>query len=188
MAAVWHDCPVLVVDDDQAIREMVTAILEDEGYPVRSADDGMEAIEAIDTLRGEDPDCPRVILLDMRMPELDGWGVARSCRERGLSIAIVVMTAARDARPGRPRVGAGDRCRCLPRQALPARRPPRRRHAVRRQTGLTSPTPLPDRPAAKSGRSGRDRPPRAGSRPGRSPRPGGSSRAAPAPGAAARPV
>ena len=106
MAAASQDCQVLVVDDDQAIREMVSAILEDEGYSVRTAADGLEALAAIDAIRDQDPECPRVMLLDMRMPELDGWGVARRLQERGLRIPIVVMTAARDARQWAGEIGA----------------------------------------------------------------------------------
>lgn len=102
----WHDCPVLVVDDDQAIRELVTDVLEDEGYPVRAAIDGEEALLAIEAIRAADPDCPRVVLLDMKMPGLDGWGFARHLRERGLPISIVVMTAARDARQWAREIGA----------------------------------------------------------------------------------
>jgi two-component system response regulator MprA len=104
--AASQDCQVLVVDDDQAIREMVSAILEDEGYSVRTAADGLEALAAIDAIRDQDPECPRVMLLDMRMPELDGWGVARRLQERGLRIPIVVMTAARDARQWAGEIGA----------------------------------------------------------------------------------
>jgi two-component system chemotaxis response regulator CheY len=89
---------VLVVDDDEAIRELVTQILETEGYRVATASNGAEALETLERHRQRDPEWPSVILLDMRMPVLDGWGVARELRGRGFSIPIVVMTAARDAR------------------------------------------------------------------------------------------
>ena len=41
---------------------------------------------------------PTLVLLDMRMPVLDGWGFTRAARERGITVPIVIMTAAQDAR------------------------------------------------------------------------------------------
>ena len=82
---------VLVVDDEPDIRATVSAMLEIEGYAVAEAVNGAEALAAVET------DPPDVILLDMRMPVLDGWGFAAELRRRGHRIPIVVMTAARDA-------------------------------------------------------------------------------------------
>ncbi len=84
--------PILVVDDDVAIQETVAAILTFEGYPVALAANGLEGLQALEQLH------PALILLDMRMPVLDGWGFARSLHERGMQIPIVVMTAAQDAK------------------------------------------------------------------------------------------
>ena len=85
------DVRVLVVDDEPDIRATVTAMLEIEGYAVEEAMNGAAALEVIET------DPPDIILLDMRMPILDGWGFAEQMRLRGHVIPIVVMTAARDA-------------------------------------------------------------------------------------------
>ena len=82
---------VLVVDDEPDIRATVSAMLEIEGYAVAEAVNGAEALAAVET------DPPDVILLDMRMPVLDGWGFASELRRRGHRMPIVVMTAARDA-------------------------------------------------------------------------------------------
>jgi CheY-like chemotaxis protein len=82
---------VLVVDDEPDIRATVSAMLEIEGYRVREAANGADALAAIEN---EPPD---LILLDMRMPVLDGWGFAAELRRRGHAVPIVVMTAARDA-------------------------------------------------------------------------------------------
>ena len=83
---------ILIVDDDQAIREMVEYALADEGYSVLTADNGDVAL---DVLRAS---TPHLILLDMRMPVMDGWTFARTYRERPPPHApIVVMTAAIDA-------------------------------------------------------------------------------------------
>jgi CheY-like chemotaxis protein len=82
---------VLVVDDDEAIRATLVGLLEFEGYAVRAATNGAEALAAIES------ELPCLVLLDMRMPVLDGWGFAAAVRERGLQVPLAVMTAARDA-------------------------------------------------------------------------------------------
>ena len=85
------DLHVLVVDDEADIRATVSAMLEIEGYAVTEAANGADALQAVER---QPPD---LILLDMRMPVLDGWGFAAELRHRGHRIPIVVMTAARDA-------------------------------------------------------------------------------------------
>jgi CheY-like chemotaxis protein len=84
---------ILVVDDDPAIRAFVAEALELEGYGAATASNGAEALASLGRVE------PRLILLDMRMPVLDGWGVAAVLRERGSGIPIVVMTAAQDGEP-----------------------------------------------------------------------------------------
>lgn len=83
---------ILIVDDDPAIRETVTWVLEDEGYAVLQASNGTEALAVV---AQEHPAC---LLLDMRMPVLDGWGVARALQQQGEGLSVIVMTAASDAR------------------------------------------------------------------------------------------
>ena len=82
---------VLVVDDEADIRATVMAMLQIEGYGVAEAVNGQDALAAVERNR------PDLILLDMRMPILDGWGFASELHRRGHAIPIVVMTAARDA-------------------------------------------------------------------------------------------
>jgi CheY-like chemotaxis protein len=94
-----HDT-VLVVDDDTSILDTVSAILSGEGYEVVSAASGQEALDAVARKQ------PQLILLDMRMPLMDGWAVARALREQGISIPIVVMTAAESAKRWADEVGA----------------------------------------------------------------------------------
>ncbi len=86
------DAPILVVDDDPTILATVCEALDFEGFPVVTATNGAEALEVVDRNR------PSLVLLDMRMPVLDGWGFMRAVRERGLNLTVVVMTAAADAR------------------------------------------------------------------------------------------
>jgi CheY-like chemotaxis protein len=62
---------VLVVDDDESIRQIVRLCLSDEGYDVFEAANGQAALKIVD----EYP--PSLILLDLRMPIMDGWEFAR---------------------------------------------------------------------------------------------------------------
>ena len=91
---------VLVVDDDNSILDTVTAILSGEGYQVMAAAGGQEALSLVRTWH------PTLVLLDMRMPLMDGWAVARSLHETGLHVPIVVMTAAESARRWADEIGA----------------------------------------------------------------------------------
>src|SRR5688500_20023038 len=86
-----RDVRVLIVDDEPDIRATVSAMLEIEGYDVAEAANGADALQVFEE------QTPDVILLDMRMPVLDGWGFASELRRRGHRTPIVVMTAARDA-------------------------------------------------------------------------------------------
>lgn len=59
--------PVLVVDDEPAIRNALRMILELEGYDVRTAGSGPQALERVEEA------APRIVLLDVQMPGMDGW-------------------------------------------------------------------------------------------------------------------
>src|SRR5687768_1184531 len=80
---------VLVVDDDSDIREFVSVLLGCEGYQVREASHGREAL---DTLEHWHPD---VIVLDMRMPVMDGAAFldAQQASPRLRQIPVIVMSA-----------------------------------------------------------------------------------------------
>ena len=83
---------VLVVDDDEGIRELMVMALSSIGYEVVSAPEGAAALHLLATAR------PAVILLDMLMPIMDGWEFARLYEQRpGPHAPIIVLTAARDA-------------------------------------------------------------------------------------------
>jgi CheY-like chemotaxis protein len=62
-----NSCDVLIVDDDEAIRESMSEVLNDEGLSVRTAANGQEGLERARALR------PKVIVLDMMMPVVNGW-------------------------------------------------------------------------------------------------------------------
>jgi two-component system chemotaxis response regulator CheY len=83
---------VLVVEDQDDIREFVAFVLQNEGYCVMTADNGAVALEEV----GRKP--VGVVLLDMRKPVMDGWAFADAYRRRpGPHAPIVVLTAAQDA-------------------------------------------------------------------------------------------
>src|SRR5262247_4655354 len=81
---------VLVVDDDQAVRESLRRSLSFNGYDVELATDGFEALDRIATQR------PDALVLDLMMPRLDGLETCRRLRSAGEDLPILVLTA-RDA-------------------------------------------------------------------------------------------
>ena len=78
---------VLVVEDEPVIRELMAILLEEEGYAVRQAEDGVEALETVDQHPID------LVLSDVKMPRLDGASLARHLRERGDPIPVVLMSA-----------------------------------------------------------------------------------------------
>lgn len=80
---------ILVVDDDDAIRGLVVFTLESYGHEVLQAADGLEAIETM----GEQT--PALVVLDVMMPGIDGWGVLREMRRSGLKAQtrVLMLTA-----------------------------------------------------------------------------------------------
>ena len=94
---------MLVVEDDEAIRRLVTMTLFEEGYEVLSASNGAIALEHS---RQHAPD---VVLLDMNMPIMDGWECFRRLREGpGPHPPVIVMTAATSAQARAEQLGADD--------------------------------------------------------------------------------
>ncbi len=92
---------VLVVDDDDTIRELIAMALVDEGYEVETAVHGKEALDQVAK------DALSLILLDMRMPVMDGWEFAEIYRQLpGPHAPIVVLTAGRDAANAAAQIGA----------------------------------------------------------------------------------
>jgi CheY-like chemotaxis protein len=83
---------VLIVEDNADIQQAIVQVLEDEGYEVRVASNGREALDA---LRSPDIPLPRVILLDLMMPVMDGWAFrAEQVADPTLSdIPVIVLTA-----------------------------------------------------------------------------------------------
>ena len=80
---------ILVVDDEPDVARIISLNLEMEGYSVRVAHDGLEALDKVDSSK---PDC---ILLDIMMPEMDGWEVLRVLKSdpAKAEIPVIVVTA-----------------------------------------------------------------------------------------------
>jgi len=82
-------CPVLVVDDDATTRQMMRSMLEKAGWSVREAENGRIALERVAE------DRPALILLDLMMPEMDGFAFAAELHRHAewRTIPIIVLTA-----------------------------------------------------------------------------------------------
>ena len=91
---------VLVVDDEAAIRALVAKIIERAGYVVDTARDGREAI---DILQESSYD---VLVIDLMMPNVDGYGVVDFLRERGGPQPAVILVTAADSAAVRKLDGA----------------------------------------------------------------------------------
>ncbi|MGW4472510.1 response regulator transcription factor [Nonomuraea sp. NPDC004354] len=78
---------VLVVDDEPNIRELLSEALELNGFAVRTVADGRQALEAVARER------PDIVVLDVMMPGLDGFAVARRLRQAGDSPMVLFLTA-----------------------------------------------------------------------------------------------
>ena len=77
---------VHLVDDDDAIRRSVGFMLKTSGYHVRSYESGVELLKGAPNL---EPGC---ILLDIRMPGMDGLGVQAALKDKGVSLPVIIMT------------------------------------------------------------------------------------------------
>ena len=82
---------VLVVDDDERLREFMRVNLEMEGYSVREAASAEEALEAIED------QAPELVLLDVVMPGVDGWQMLQRMQERHGSIPVIMFSGQVDA-------------------------------------------------------------------------------------------
>jgi CheY-like chemotaxis protein len=94
---------VLVVEDEDTIGEVVSDVLRLEGYEVRRARNGREALEI---LRGW---LPEMIVLDLMMPVMDGWAFRAAQRQLdgdAAHVPVIVLSGAREARARAAELGA----------------------------------------------------------------------------------
>ena len=78
---------ILVTEDDHNVRELIRTRLNLSGYEVHTARNGAEALERIRTVR------PDGMVLDINMPEVDGFAVLKALREQGCLLPVLVLTA-----------------------------------------------------------------------------------------------
>ncbi|MBP2632766.1 MAG: response regulator receiver protein [Firmicutes bacterium] len=78
---------VLIVDDQPGIRRLLLEVFTDEGYEVNVATNGNEALEQAKEVK------PAVILMDMKMPGMDGIDALKELKELGLAERVIMMTA-----------------------------------------------------------------------------------------------
>ena len=85
-------CKVLLVDDEDSLRKVMKDLLERDGYIVTEARDGVQALDQVDRVG------PDVIVLDLNLPGLDGYGVLSHLRSRPATagIPVIVLTAKGD--------------------------------------------------------------------------------------------
>ena len=80
---------ILVVEDDDVIRELLTDLLESEGYAVRAASDGQEALDCLPSVS------PDLVISDLVMPKVDGLQLRTAARENGCPARFILMSAMR---------------------------------------------------------------------------------------------
>ena len=83
---------MLVVDDEPAIRRFLRTSLDAQGYQVIEAEDGEQALEA---MRRSPAD---VVILDLGLPDIDGFEVIRRLRDKGSTVPIIVLSSRTDER------------------------------------------------------------------------------------------
>ena len=87
MAHKTPEARLLVVDDEPGIRDLLTASLRFAGFEVFAAADGAEALKLAELHR------PDLVVLDVMLPDLDGFAVTRRLRERGREMPVLFLTA-----------------------------------------------------------------------------------------------
>ena len=82
-----HPAHILIVDDDPRVRALESAVLHAHGFTSAECSSGLDALRAIDET------CFDAVLLDIRMPGIDGWEVLRLLRERAYDAPVLIVSA-----------------------------------------------------------------------------------------------
>jgi CheY-like chemotaxis protein len=99
---------VLIVDDDLDTREMLVTLLSGEGFHAVAAEDGLEALHLLRTVRHHSPDTPCLVLLDLNMPRLGGSEFRRAQLADAVvaSVPVALMSGSPDAEAWADQLGA----------------------------------------------------------------------------------
>jgi len=92
---------ILIVDDEAGVRKVLNRILSGAGYSVEEAEDAFHALDRLDISP------PDAVLLDLKMPGMDGLGLMDNLRQRGISVPVVVLTGHGDEMTARECLDAG---------------------------------------------------------------------------------
>jgi DNA-binding NtrC family response regulator len=78
---------ILIVDDEQMMRDLLTKILARDGYQLLTAEDGEQALEVLKQRKVD------IVITDIKMPKLDGFGLLKEIKSRGTVSTVIIMTA-----------------------------------------------------------------------------------------------
>ncbi|MBD2692732.1 winged helix-turn-helix domain-containing protein [Anabaena catenula] len=93
-ADIGQTSRILVVEDEELIREMLVVALEEEGYGVIAAADGRAAIEYLKSCESNSGELPfDLVLLDLMLPQINGLDICRLLRHQGNSVPILMLSA-----------------------------------------------------------------------------------------------
>jgi DNA-binding NtrC family response regulator len=81
-----YKAKILVADDEPSVRDILVAFFTRKGYHVETAYDGSETIEKLDSYK------PDILLLDLKMPDMDGEEVLKHVDDRNISVGIIIIT------------------------------------------------------------------------------------------------
>ena len=95
---------ILIVDDEQTVRDVLAEYFTEQGYAVGTAESGLDALKVLETFR------PDLVLLDIRMPGIDGVETLRRLREVAPAVSVIMVTANEDVALARDtlKIGALD--------------------------------------------------------------------------------
>ena len=95
-----HQGPIVIVDDEAALQQAMAAALRAKGYPVLCAPNGNAGVQLTET------HAPSLVILDLQMPVLDGWGFVYTLRRRGQDVPILVITGGLESARAADEMGA----------------------------------------------------------------------------------
>jgi two-component system, chemotaxis family, chemotaxis protein CheY len=95
-----HCGPILIAEDEAPLQQAMAVALRTKGYRVVCGSNGSEALRLTET------DLPSLVILDLQMPVLDGWGFIRTLRRRGYEVPILLITGGIEAESTADEMGA----------------------------------------------------------------------------------